>query len=179
MDFKCSETLKYPLALTWETMRDYLPDIAMLQDDIEFVRIERRTKKAKSLHVVSTWKSDPPLPSFLKGVIKPEMLIWTDDATWDNENHVCHFNIITHYKVEDITCVGTIEFEDAAKGKNTKITYSGVFTIAKTAKSSMFMTGFVIRGIEALAGTLIAKNFAKAVKALGDTIKAQKAGTPK
>jgi hypothetical protein len=174
MDFNCIETIKYPLATVWETMRDHLPEIAALQDDIEYVKVDKRVKKKPdSVHVISTWKADPPLPSFLKGFIKPEMLIWTDDAVWDNENFICHFDIATHYKIEDITCVGSIKF-DPAGTKSTKITYSGILTIKKTPKSSIFMTGFIIKGIEAVAAPLIARNFSKVVKALADTIKSQK-----
>jgi hypothetical protein len=36
------------------------------------------------------------------------------------------------------------------------------------------MTGFVIKGIEAVAAQLISHNFSKVVKALADTIKSQK-----
>jgi len=174
MDFHCTETLKYSLPLVWENLRDHLPDVAAAQDDIEYVKVEKRnTKDPKSTHVISTWKSDPPLPSFIKGFIKPDMLIWTDDAVWDNVDHICNFNIITHYKVEDITCVGSIKLE-AAGAKSTRIIYSGVFSIKKTSKSSVFMTGFIIKGIESIAGTLISNNFAKVVKALGEAIKSGK-----
>ena len=174
MDFHCTETLKYPLPLVWETLRDHLPDVAAAQDDIEYVKVEKRSvKKPNSAHVISTWKSDPPLPSFIKGFIKPDMLIWTDDAVWDNDGHICNFNIITHYKVEDITCVGSIKLE-AAGAKSTRIIYSGVFTIRKTSKSSVFMTGFIIKGIENIASTLIGNNFSKVVKALGEDIKSGK-----
>jgi hypothetical protein len=174
MDFNCTETIKYPLSTTWETMRDQLPHIAVQQDDIEYVKVEKRAKKKPdSVHVISIWKASPNLPAFLKSFIKPEMLIWTDDAVWDNDNYVCHFDIATHYKVEEITCVGSIKF-DPAGTKSTKIIYSGVLTITKTPKSSIFMTGFVIKGIEAVAAQLISHNFSKVVKALADTIKSQK-----
>ena len=175
MEFKCTETLKYPLTTVWPTMRDRLPDIAAMQDDIEYVKVQSRTKKGKeSVHVISTWRADPPLPAFLKGFIKPDMLIWTDDAVWENDTTTCHFTIITNYKVEDIQCVGTIRFEEAAKGRSTKIIYSGTLTIQKTARSSIFMTGFIIKGIEAVASHLIENNFAKVVKTLTETIQSDK-----
>jgi hypothetical protein len=175
MDFKCIDTLKHPLPVVWATMRDRLPEIAAMQDDIEYVKVQKRTKKdTRSVHVISSWKTDPPLPAFLKGFIKPDMLIWTDDAVWENDSTTCHFNIITNYQVEDIHCIGTIKFEEAAKGKSTRITYSGVLTIKKTARSSIFMTGFIIKGIEAVASHLIEHNFAKVVKTLDETIKAEK-----
>ena len=175
MEFKCTETVKFPLPLVWSTMRDRLPEIAAQQDDIEYVRVEKRTKKTTaSVHVISTWKSDPPLPSFLKSFIKADMLIWTDDAIWDNDETTCHFTIITHYKVENIQCVGTIECKSSAAGKSTKIVYSGTLSITKTPKSSIFMTGFVIKGIEAVASSLIETNFAKVIKAITQAIKEEK-----
>jgi len=116
----------------------------------------------------------PTTSCFLKGFIKPDMLIWTDDAVWENDTTTCHFNIITNYQVEDIRCVGTIKFEGTPKGKSTKIVYSGTLTIRKTARSSMFMTGFIIKGIEAVASHLIEQNFDKVVKTLTETIKEEK-----
>ena len=175
MDFKCSETLQYPLPLVWERMRDHLTDIATQQDDIAYARVEKRIKKKpNAVHVISTWQADPPLPSFIKGFIRPEMLIWTDDSRWDNDTYITYFHIATHYKVESITCLGTIRFEPQARGKNTKIIFSGILTIAKTSRSSIFLTGFVIRAIEAIAGKLIVSNFVKVIKAVGETLPAAK-----
>jgi hypothetical protein len=170
MDFKCTETLKHPLAQVWATTRDHLPRVAAKQDDIAYVKVKKRdTKDPRSVHVISTWRADPPLPGFLKGFIKPDMLVWTDDAVWDNEEHVCRFHILPDYQVEDIRCAGTIQFEKVT-ARSTRVIYSGVLTIARTAKSSIFMTGFVIRGIEALASRLIEHNFAKLIKTLDETI---------
>lgn len=173
MEFKCVDTVKYPLAQVWTTMRDHLTDIAAEQEDIAYIKVVKRENKAKSTHVVSTWCADPPVPSFLKGFIKPDMLVWTDDAVWENKDTVCTFHIITNYKVEDIRCTGTIALE-AAGAKSTRITYSGELTIRKTAKSSIFMTGFIIKGIETVASTLIENNFEKFVKAMVGTLKGQK-----
>ena len=167
MDFKCTETVKYPLPLAWETLRDHLPEIAASQDDIKYVKVKKRDKKdPQAHHVISTWQADPPLPSFLKSFIKPDMLIWTDDAVWDNEKYICSFDIKTNYKVEDIHCIGNIKMEAVDKGKGTRIVYSGTLTIKKTAHSSIFMTGFIITGIEAVASRLISHNFSKTVKVL-------------
>ncbi|MGY2437948.1 hypothetical protein ACW4FQ_32945, partial [Escherichia coli] len=93
--------------------------VASQQDDIEYVKVEQRKKTTKAVHVISTWKSNPAVPSLIKNFIKDDMLIWTDDATWDNESTTCHFTITPHYKVEDIRCTGTIRFEAAAGGRHT------------------------------------------------------------
>ena len=174
MEFKNIQTAKYPLSTVWPILRDHLPEIVSAQDDIEYVKVEKRSKKAPdSVHVISTWKADPPLPSFLKSVIKPDMLIWTDDAVWSNADTTCRFTIKTRYQLENIHCEASIQCE-AAGAKSTKITYSGVLTIERTPRSSIFMTGFIIRGIEALAGTLIERNFSKTVKSLEAYIREQK-----
>jgi hypothetical protein len=167
MEFHCTEIVKYPLALAWETLRDHLPQIAAAQDDIKYVKIKKRDKKDPAAHhVISTWQADPPLPSFLMSFIKPDMLIWTDDAVWDNTAHQCHFTITPNYKVEDIQCRGHIKLESTNRDKSTRIIYTGVLTIKKTSRSSIFMTGFIIKGIEAVASRLIAHNFSKTVREL-------------
>jgi hypothetical protein len=175
MHFECISTVKYPLPIVWETMRDYLPELASQQDDIDYIKVEKRAPKgAISVHVISEWKADPPLPSLIKGFIKPDMLVWIDDADWRNEEHICHFTITPHYQIEEIHCVGSIKFEPEAKGKSTKIIYSGKLTIARTSRSSIFMTGIIIKGIEAVAGKLIEHNFSKVVKTLDEMIRSQK-----
>ena len=102
------------------------------------------------------------------------MLVWIDDADWNNEEHICHFTITPHYQVEEIHCVASIKFEQEAKGKSTKIIYSGTLTIARTSRSSIFMTGIIIKGIEAVASKLIEHNFSKVVRTLDETIKGSK-----
>ena len=175
MDFECISIVKYPLPVVWETMRDQLPELVSQQDDIDYIKVQKRAKKGtKSVHVISEWKADPPLPSLIKGFIKPDMLVWIDDADWNNEEHICHFTITPHYQVEEIHCVASIKFEQEAKGKSTKIIYSGTLTIARTSRSSIFMTGIIIKGIEAVASKLIEHNFSKVVKTLDETIKGSK-----
>jgi len=174
MNFKCVETLKHSSLIVWTALRDRLPEMAEQQDDIEYVHVEKRVQKAPgTTHVISTWRADPPLPGFLKGFIKPDMLVWTDDAIWTDEDTICRFTIITHYKIEDIRCVGTIAVESTGS-KSTRITYSGVLTIKKTPQSSIFMTSFIIKGIEAVASKIIEHNFDKLAKTLDKTIKAGK-----
>jgi hypothetical protein len=151
MKFKCVETVRHPLPQVWAAMRDHLPDIAAAQDDIAYVKVEKRnTKDPKATHVLSTWCADPPIPGFLKSFIKPDMLIWTDDATWYNDETLCHFNITPNYQVEEIHCQGQIAF--AADGaKTTIVTYSGELTIRNTERSSIFIeTNFdkVVKGAE-------------------------------
>lgn len=170
MEFKCTETLHHPLPVVWETIRDRLPEIAALQDDMEYVKVVKRTrKKPDGVHVISQWQAAPPLPAMLKSMIKPEMMLWTEDAIWDNETFTSQFSIETHYKVEDISCIGSIACTKAGKG--TKVTFSGTFSIKKTARSSIFLTGFVLSAIEALAARLIPHNFSKVIKSLDDTIR--------
>ena len=175
MDFKCKESLNYPIELVWTTFRDHLPEISAQQDDIEYVKVEKRVKKKPdAIHVVSLWKSNPSIPGFIKKVITPDLLIWTDTAIWDNEEHICHFTIDTHYKIEDVKCEGTIHFESTSAGKHTRITYSGQLTIEKTPRSSIFMTGFVIKAIEAFAERMIETNFSKVVKSCEERLKSMK-----
>jgi hypothetical protein len=150
-------------------MRDHLPEIISKQEDIEYIKVGKRIKHAHTEEVTSTWKAAPQLPAFLKNFIKPDMLIWTEVAVWNNDEHVCDFTIDSHYKIEHIHCVGQIAFETAGKNK-TRIIYSGDFRISKTAKSSIFMTQLIIKGIESVAGKVIAHNFAKVGKGLQEAI---------
>lgn len=176
MEYKTTETLPYPIDKCWAAMRDGLPDIAAAQKDLEYVKVSKRRREASgSLHVLSRWKADPPLPAFLKGFIKPEMLLWTDDAHWHDNRHTCEFVIHPDYDTEDIRCSGSIVFEPGPRGKGTRITYSGSFSMNRTERSSILMTGLVLRGIETLACQIITRNFAAVAKTLDETLAVKKA----
>lgn len=83
MNFKTVSIIKFPVDTVWDAMLHHLPDIAQEVDDLESITEIRRTKQSKGvIKVESVWKAKPKLPGMVMKYIKPDMLEWTDSATW-------------------------------------------------------------------------------------------------
>lgn len=165
MEFKTTAVLKYPQKIVWWAMRDHLPEIAEMQQEIQSVQEQEREHPAPGqTRVVSIWRAAPDLPGFLMQYVKPEMLQWTDTAVWKDELWECHWEISPHYLSEYIDCKGITKFEPAMGGLGTRVTFSGTLGIAQ----NKVVTGMLLQGVENIVGKVIPNNFNKMMKTLGE-----------
>ena len=86
MNFKTISIIKFPVDVAWNTMMNHLPDIAKDVDDLESItEIERTPLPGEITRVINVWKSKPKLPAMVIKYINPDMLAWTDTATWNEQ----------------------------------------------------------------------------------------------
>ena len=98
---------------------DYLPNI----EDIEVDSYERQDDD--TVEVVNIWKAtEKDIPTLARKFIKPEMLQWTDYATWHQNDWVCEWEMEVGFLKDAITCTGQTRYLDAGEGK-TKIHIDG------------------------------------------------------
>jgi hypothetical protein len=168
MKTKSVAIIKQPLDLVWRTIRDRLPEIAPLLDDIEKVTpSSRMIAQDGTLHVVNVWKARPQLPSIISSRLDPEMLAWTDHSNWPAKKFECTWQIEPHFMADRIKFTGVTRYESALGGCGTRITFEGVldiFAINLPGVPAVY-EGAVLRGIESFLGALIPKNFNKLVHA--------------
>jgi len=125
MQFKTVNLIKHETEKVWATMRDDLPKLAEMMDDIESITEKERTESQTTYHVVNIWKSAIKLPQSIMSVLGSDLFVWTDRAEWNNETHVCRWTIeLAHFR-DSVECHGTTIFESAMGGKGTKISFSG------------------------------------------------------
>ena len=168
MKTKSVAIIKHPLDLVWRTIRDRLPEIAPLLDDIETVTsISRTTAADGAQHIVNVWKSRPHLPAIISSRLDPEMLAWTDRSIWPVKGFECTWKIEPHFMAERFKFEGSTRYEPALGGRGTRITFEGVLDIfaANLPGVPAVYEGAVLRGIESFLGALIPKNFNKLVHA--------------
>jgi len=166
MNFKTVSIIKHPVEVVWPAFRDQFEEIGALVPNVEYIREMDRTNSDGPLKTVYEWKVDPPLPAIIKGYIKPEMLSWDDIARWHEDNHQCHWHIVSHYFKDKMHCQGETHFQPAMGGRGCRLTFQGDIVWKEgLAAIAGFMEGPVNRAIEQVLENMIPKNFHKITQA--------------
>jgi hypothetical protein len=117
--------VKFDRTTVYETFRDklaelqpYLPTIKEIDVD-SYDRLDDTTVK-----IVNIWHaSDGEIPTLASKFIKPEMLQWTDRATWFDDQHLCNWDMEVGFLKEAISCSGTTRYIE--KGNGTEVHIEG------------------------------------------------------
>jgi hypothetical protein len=150
-------------------MRDRLPEIVRLIDDIEGVTVQSREELPDgTLRLVNVWRAKPNLPAIVANHIEPEMLAWTDHAEYDPAAFVCSWKLEPHFFAERISCVGVTRYEPAIGGRGTRVTFDADLHLAIGALPGMpaLLEGAVSNAVEAFMTALVPRNFRKLMDAL-------------
>lgn len=157
MQFSTVSIIKHPLELVWDAMQYRLPEIAVQVDDIaEIVGLEHLITETGHNKVINVWKAAPPLPDFLKNMVQPDMLTWTDSAEWNPDSRNCFWNIESHYFREKMICSGVTTYHPALGGKGCRLSFEGELKWHAGALNSI-----VMQGMDTVLGSLIPSNFRK------------------
>lgn len=167
--FKSIIVVKHPPALVGTTLRDRLPELVPLLDDIQGVTVvERHEELDGGVRLVNRWKADPPIPELLASLIDRDRLEWTDEASWNRERDCCQWRITPRFLTEQTRCTGVTRYEPAIGGRGTRITLEGQLDVSVRSLPGItpLLEGAVATGIESFVATLIPQNFRKLTQAL-------------
>jgi hypothetical protein len=161
--------VKHPLELTWTTIRDRMPELVPMLDDVASIAVvERHENGDGTVRLVNEWRACVNIPAALRSMIKPEMLGWTDRAIWDDAVHKCCWSIEPFFLPAAVRCAGATLYEPAIGGRGTRITFTGTIDI-DTARLGTIPAALglpVATAVEMLVTTIIPKNFRKTTEAL-------------
>ena len=161
--------VKHPPELVWRTMRDRLPEIARLVEDIESVTASsKETDPAGAVHIVNIWQARPKLPAVVVSHVRADMLAWTDRSVWPAKKFECAWRIEPHFFAERIDCRGVTRYEPAMGRRGTRITFDGDLDIliADLPGVPPALENVVAQAIKSILGGLIPKNFRRIVEAM-------------
>ena len=167
--FKSVPVVKYPLALVWTTVRDRLPELVPLMDDIDSVMVvERAENPDGTVRLVNLWKAKLQIPPMLTSVILPDRLAWTDRAEWQPQRYECHWRIEPQFLPDQTQYAGMTRYEAAIGGRGTRMTFEGQLDVPTRGllDSSPLLEGALAKGVESVVTTLIPKNFQKLAHAV-------------
>jgi len=168
MDFKTISLIKHNKARVWMTMRDDLPKLAEMMDDVESITERERTETPAVYYVVNIWKSATKLPRVIVQWLNSEYFTWTDKAEWNNNSYECNWTIELNYFRDSIKCHGTTTFEPAMGGNGTRVTFNGKLEWDKdklTGITGVFGDA-VLAMAEGIIQNVIQKNFRKVTETI-------------
>lgn len=166
--FRSLVVIRQPVDSVWVTVRDRLPELGTLLDDVEsIVEVEREALESGSVRLVNEWRSSQRIPAALAGRIGASALSWLDRNLWDEADRCCTWRIEPAVLTEHIRCAGSTRYEPAMGGRGTRVTFAGTFDLDPGALAAFApplqrpITAFA----ESIATTVIPRNVHKMIEA--------------
>jgi hypothetical protein len=162
--------LKRPMDPVWQVMRDRLPELAPLVDDIHSIRVLERHPENGKVRLLNEWRSAQSVPVLLRPSLGAAAIEWLDHNEWDDAARRCTWRIEPNVLRNYIRCEGSTSFESAMAGRGTRVTIEGAFDLAPGAVRSLAgpfeqaVTAFV----ESIVTTMIPRNFRKILEAAAE-----------
>lgn len=174
--FKSVIIVKHPIDRLWVTVRDRLPDIAAMLDDIESVTVVEREDACDGVvRLVNCWRTRTKIPEVLAKVIKPDSLGWLDHAEWNEQDRCCRWTIEPSFLAGSIRCAGASTYAPAMGGRGARVTFEGNLDIDTAGQTALAgaLTRPLSAAAESVVGTLIPKNFRKTLEAAASLLDAE------
>ena len=173
-NFKSIIVVKHPVDRIWQTVRDRLPELVPLVDDIESITvIERKTSEKGKVRLLNQWRSRQRVPVFLQPKLGADAIGWLDRNEWDDRTRSCTWQIEPSVFRDYISCRGTTSYEPAMAGRGTRVTFQGGFNLAPGALRGVAGPLEQVLGtfVESMVTTMIPKNFRKVLEAASELIR--------
>ena len=125
-DINITDEVAFERERVFTTFRDELTELIPHLPDIKDITVEdRKEVDDNTVKVVNLWEAHPEeVPRVARSFIKPEMLKWTDYATWRRDAWECDWNMEVGFLTDAVTCEGTTRY--LKKGDdNTEIAIDG------------------------------------------------------
>src|ERR1700688_3188505 len=130
--FKTLVVAKHAPDLVWKTIRDRLPELVQLIDDIDEVTIgSRKSRPDGSMVLVNEWRANVRIPSVLSSVLSKDMLVWTDRAEWREKTRECHSQIEPHFRPGMMVCEGPTSYQPAMGGRGSRLSFQGLLEVKR------------------------------------------------
>lgn len=155
-----NDSVSSPREVVFRTFRDELDDLDEFLPDIESITTESREDlDANKARIVRVWKAHADeIPKVARSFIKPEMLQWTDTATWDAQDWSCAWEMKVGFLTDAITARGVNRYTES--GGNTQVVIDGVLEVDATKIPGVpkLLAGKVGSAVEAFVVKLITPN---------------------
>lgn len=162
--FRTIHVVKQPVDRIFVTVRDRLPEIAAMLDDVESVRLlERRERAGGRLSLVNEWRARLPLPHVLEDIVRKDSIGWIDRAEWHDRERRCAWEIEPLFLVGHIRCGGNTRYEPAMGGRGARVTFEGQIDISMGGPTAIRgpLDQAVSSVVESIVTTMVPRNFRK------------------
>lgn len=159
--FRTLVVLRQPIDAVWPVIRDRLPELVEMIDDIRSITpVEREELGPGRIRLVNEWHARQQVPEVLRASLPTGEIGWLDRNVWDESARVCSWEIEPFLLAGEIRCTGTTTYEPAMGGRGCRVTFSGTFELLEGALSGLApsLQRPATAMIESLVGTLIPRN---------------------
>lgn len=154
------DTITYERGLVYETFRDDLKELAAYLPNIREIVVERHERTDEStVSVVNIWKATgEEIPTMARSFINPDMLQWTDRATWHDGSCSCDWIMEVGFLPQAVSCSGTTTY--TARGDRTEVHITGELRVdaAKIPGVPRLLSGKIGGAVEEFVIKLITPN---------------------
>lgn len=120
---------RFEAALAWDrhgfftAMRDRMEEYACLLPNVVSAEVlDRETLDGARMRIRRRWRGRARIPLLIRPIVKPHMIAWQDDVTWDEETYSTRWRVETFHLNEFFTCEGESRFEILAP-EQTKVCF--------------------------------------------------------
>ncbi|TXD37224.1 hypothetical protein FRC96_04920 [Lujinxingia vulgaris] len=163
------DEVAYDRDKVYETFRDHMVELVPYLPDIQKIEVrDRQEIDASTLKVVNFWKANADeVPKLAQKFIKPEMLEWTDYATWHMDSFKVDWVMEVGFLSEAVTCKGTTSYVQKGEGR-TEVVIDGELTVdaKKIPGVPRLGAGAIGSAVESFVVRLITPNLTQANRGL-------------
>ena len=154
------DSIAYPLETTYPAFRDQLKEAAPFLPNIEDIIVKSYVRTDdKTVKVVNLWKaSEGEVPKMAQAFIKPDMLQWTDYATWNDDEMYVEWEMEVGFLPDAVSCSGRTYYK--AKGDKTEVHIDGELKVdaKKIPGVPRLLAGKLGGVVESFVVTLVTPN---------------------
>ena len=127
------DNVDFPREEVFETYRDHVAKLLDYLPTIEDIEVRSREQVDEStVELVNVWTADQAdIPTMARKFINPEMLQWTDYATWHQDEWLCEWRMEVGFLNDAIDCSGETRYYEADEGR-TRVVINGQLEVDAT-----------------------------------------------
>jgi hypothetical protein len=130
VDIKADGTVHHPRPLVFQALRDRLTEVAQFIPNVTAIDPIERVEQGPGKHrIVNVWHGEGSIPAVARRFVKPDMLKWTDRASWDEDTWTCDWEQETAFFTDRVSCSGQNRFVELEPDV-TRIEIRGQFALS-------------------------------------------------
>lgn len=129
MKIESSDRIPFPVETVFSLLRDRLGEVVPFLPNVKRVEdLEREELGEGRVRIVRRWFGKGEIPKVAQKVLKPEMLSWVDTAVWDEQRHLCAWELSHDAFAKQFRCSGETSYREVGE-KATAIELKGDLSI--------------------------------------------------
>ena len=131
MRLEADTLIDFPRELVFSTYRDRLPELVPHLPNVVSITVTQREDEVGGVAGISkltnVWEGKGDIPKVATAIIRPDMVGWTDYATWNEAEWTVDWRTKTRMFTDQIKCEGHNTYE--AVGDKTLLKIRGVLEV--------------------------------------------------